>query len=104
MKIGVVITAVMILAGAYWIWAATNTPNSYEECMLAEMRGQEENMYAMEQATCERRFQKETRVTVNGGDWVWINESGLQQVSFSGEVANEFRIRRGVFSFSDKGC
>ena len=46
-------------------------PKSFDECMLAEMRGQDQAVVENVRAVCQRRFNVMVEVEVPAGQWSW---------------------------------
>ena len=96
LKGGVVVAAV--IGGAWYLMQ----PGTYDECMLAEMRGQAQAMYSTVHKVCARRFGLEVPVDLpDGVAWLLTSEG---KVLVTVRFDSEFRVTRASFMFSQKDC
>jgi hypothetical protein len=72
--------------------------DSYEDCMLGRMKGQERSMYWVADKTCKKEFGIEVDVYKRDVKWEWSSDDEISIQS------KEYEITTGEFSFSPKPC
>lgn len=90
--------AIAVIGGGAWYYTQ---PRNYDECMLAEMRGQQQSMYWTVEKVCSKRFNREFKVSVQAFSWHVTN--GMVDAIPVG-LSSEYAITKAVFQFSSKGC
>lgn len=96
-------TVVVLVGGAFGL-QYLGSPKSYDECMLAEMRGQTQAMYSTARTTCERRHGVEVSISITKEDWQWRNERLYTIVTLSDAVLAQYTPTRAQFAFSTETC
>lgn len=86
--------------GAAWY---VMQPGNYDECMLAEMRGQAQTMYSTVQRACARRHGREVPVELPDGFNWHMRADGKVSVTPT-RLSAEFAVTRASFRFSSKEC
>src|SRR5438477_481114 len=75
--------------------------DSYEDCMLGRMKGQNLSMYANADKVCKKQFNVEFDISVPMDEIEW----GYRNFHVFIEVhSKEYIATRGKFSFSSKDC
>jgi hypothetical protein len=83
-------------------WYLTR-PGTFDECLLAEMRGQPTTMTATVRAVCARRFGVEQSVDLlDGFNWLVLKDGRVSVVPTRQSL--EFAVTRASFRFSAKQC
>lgn len=100
--IGVVIAAVLI-TGAGWLMFSLWKPSvySYEECMLAEMKGQQQNMYGIVDRLCSRRWSREVSVATDKYENSWTFEKPIATIQVK---SADYEVTRAKARFAPKLC
>lgn len=99
-----------IISAACLCWA-TNTalgqwlfgPSNYEECMIAEMRGQAQSMQDIAAKLCARRHKKEVYVSASEIKYKWVSTQNLF-VRIEVTDSGEYEITRMEAKFALKKC
>jgi hypothetical protein len=76
--------------------------DSYEDCMLGRMKGQNSMMYEAADKACKKQFGIEFDIS-SSVKWKFYQTGHLGVISIS-EVPDEYEITSGEFSFSAKSC
>jgi hypothetical protein len=98
-----VLTLVGALASGSVTHAAFWNSGSYEECMVAEMKGQADLMYQMVHKVCAKRYDREEMFFT--GDSIKIEWSYDVAAHLSVKKnESEYNVSRVRFKFSDKAC
>ncbi|GLQ53636.1 hypothetical protein [Devosia nitrariae] len=95
--------AVVLVGGAFGVQYLVS-PKTFDECMLAEMRGQAQAMYSIARTECERRHGVEVEIYADADDFSWTNEGPYTVVKLSSEILASYTPSRGQFAFSTKPC
>lgn len=80
---------------------------SYDECVLGEMKGQQAAMQSTAEKVCERKFPYEKEIYYFGDDKLDIGWSRSLYGGIELEIKSnrtEYRITRVVMNFSKKSC
>lgn len=85
------------LGGAWYLMQ----PSTYEECMLVEMRGQIQAMYATVDKLCSRRHRREVSVGRESLNWNYRNFHVYIERKASD---SEHVLTKGRFQFSSRDC
>lgn len=78
-------------------------PESYDECMVSEMRDQDRTMYGTVDRLCSKKFKREVRVFPSQEEMDWGYKMFTVTIVIKRKNA-EHVITRGTFSFSEKSC
>lgn len=84
-------------AGAGWFGDST-----YEECMLSQMKGQNQMMYSTVDKLCTRKFKKETYVPRSEVKYEFYVEGPIARIEIS--ESGEYIVTRMNVKFSGKSC
>ncbi|QYO75607.1 hypothetical protein [Devosia salina] len=103
--IGLAAAAVIAAAvgGTFGVRYMTS-PTTYDECMLAEMRGQTQAMYATARTACERRHDVEVSIWITKDDWRWRNDGPFTIVTLSDAILAQYTPTRAQFAYSMDTC
>lgn len=93
--------SVGLLALAALLGGCSEEPKSYEDCVLAKMRGQEPRMRGFAIKACQRQFRVEVRVD-DPGAFGWLHADKGVTIRQVRPVA--YRLTWGRFGFSSKPC
>ena len=80
-------------------------PASYEECLLEEMRGQQNSMLSSAETVCEREFQPEKNISHLKGQmkFGWVTHRNRPRYEVL-ENRTDYRVTKAKLKLSDKGC
>ena len=80
-------------------------PKSFDECMLAEMRGQDQAVVENVRAVCQRRFNVMLEVDVPAGQWSWsTTDDGWVEFVTLSPFSSTYRLSRVEARVSPKEC
>lgn len=79
-------------------------PKSFDECMLVEMRGQDQAVIENVRAVCQRRFHVMLEVDVPAGQWSWSHEQGLLTIMMVSPFSQTYDLARVEATVSPKDC
>jgi len=65
-----VVLLIVVGAGGFMAYYAMQ-PKTFDECVVAEMRGQDQSVIGNVRAVCERRFSVLLEVALPAGQWGW---------------------------------
>jgi hypothetical protein len=83
------------------VWHLTQ-PGSYEECMLAEMRGRTQEAHHLVDQLCMRRWKEIPVYLPDGFNFILLKDG---RVSIApNKYSQDFRVTRATFRFSLKEC
>jgi hypothetical protein len=77
--------------------------STYEECMVAEMKGQSQAIYRLVDKVCSRRFKREVDVWKKV-KFEFVDTEGLQAIIRQTPPDDEYIVTRAKFRFSTKPC
>lgn len=95
-----------VFAGAA-VYAAMSfrTPDSYEKCVVDEMRGQAPQVESSVAALCRRQFKIPEAVFPMQGQWSFsVVTDGEQVLHFNPEISDRYVLKRVTASASNKPC
>ncbi|WP_332700969.1 hypothetical protein [Devosia sp.] len=98
------VAAVVLLVGGAFGVQYLISPKSYDECMLSEMRGQDQAMFSTARITCERRHAVEVAIPITSDDWRWTNDRLYALVTLSDQILTGYTPTRAQFAFSTETC
>lgn len=94
-------------AGGWYLGGKPYHPSmaaaTYEECMVAEMRGQPDIMYGKVDNLCSRRSSREVSIILRH-EWGYSIQGRNIRAYFSKETLNEYSLTRGTFKASTVSC
>jgi hypothetical protein len=73
--------------------------DSYEDCMLGRMKGQNQMMYSAADKACKKEFGVPEYISASNVKWAF--NAGVIEIK---ESPPEFEITSGEFIFSEKSC
>ena len=73
---------------------AASRPKSYDECVVAEMRGQDQSVLANVQAVCQRRFYVLVELEPPAGQWNFSRDNGKLVVMLLSPFSDTYRVSR----------
>lgn len=80
-------------------------PKSFDECMLAEMRGQDQAVVENVRAVCQSRFNVMLEVDVPAGQWSWsTTDDGWVEFITLSPFSSTYRLSRVQVRVSPKEC
>ena len=95
-----VVLAIGLPIAIWWAWR----DNSYEACMLSEMKGQSQSMYSMVDKLCSPRFKREVPILITEIEYEW----GHSPLGASAEIrikkSGEYNVTRTTVRFAPKPC
>lgn len=99
-----VLTILVVAAGAAGYWWLLSQPKNFDECMIAGMRGIDSALLPNVQALCERRFFVQIERTPPAGQWNWSIEDGKILVSLLTPFSSLYKASRAIVRVSSKDC
>ena len=100
----VLVAALMFLSlcsmSAHTSWLGYD---SYEDCMLGKMKGQDRSMYGAADKECKRLLRVEFEIPESSIKWHFSKEDG-PETKITIEDSKNYEITSGVFRFSRKPC
>lgn len=80
-------------------------PKTFDECMLAEMRGQDQAVIENVRAVCQRRFNVMIEVDVPSGQWSWTTTNdGYAEIVMLSPFSTTYNLARIEARVSPKEC
>jgi hypothetical protein len=102
----VVVIAGMVALGcigaqAQGWWPFSRGPSNYDECMLAEMKGQNSSMWATVDKVCSRRFKREVSMYLPKEELEFTLKAYTAIITFK---SKEYDVTRLKVRFAKKPC
>ena len=105
--VGIALLSVVLLVaigiGGLVAYTASQ-PKTYDECMLAEMRGQDQAVYENVRAVCERRFTVMLEVEAPPGQWSWNTDGGYLEIIMKAPFSMTYNLARVSARVAPKDC
>jgi hypothetical protein len=76
--------------------------DSYEDCMLGKMKGQDRSMYPTADRECKKLLEVEFEIPESSIKWNFRDGDGETKITI--EDSRDYEITSGVFRFSRKPC
>lgn len=100
--LGLLLVAVVLAGVGFW-WLSTQ-PRTFDECMIAQMRGVDAALIENVRAVCEKRFYVQTEQKPSKGEWMWSAEEDRVTVTLLSPFSTKFDPLKADVEVSSKLC